>query len=130
MCFVSGNRVRVAEHFPPPCECLKKELVSEKIRKARRVRENEGEGNERNRLERKYVNGKECVILSVEWRLREVARPNLCQRGSRVQINGTRSPSVVLCLSVTRSCHKAGSHARARARVCNFFVFFFFHILV
>lgn len=41
-----------------------------------------GEGSGRSRLERKYVNGKERVILSVEWRLREVAQPNsLRQRG-------------------------------------------------
>lgn len=94
MCFVTGNPVRVAEHFPPPCECLEKELVSEKIRKARRVRENEGEGNERNRLERKYVNGKECVILSVEWRLREVARPTTFARGEVEYKLMERAPQV------------------------------------
>lgn len=44
-------------------------------------REKEGKGAEGEDW-RENVNGKERVILSVEWRLREVARPNsLRQRG-------------------------------------------------
>ena len=46
-----------------------------------------GEGSGRSRLERKHVNGKERVILSVEWRLREVARPNNLHQSGKSSAN-------------------------------------------